>query len=182
MLRTTIAIASMIVTAFLTFVVAAPALSGDDTPRFRDNLPARELAPISLSENEAVRVNNILGLLGEDVGITPSSYDQVRVLAETAVGPLYLIPGANGACLFLVSRSACGDPGAMDAPVNAIVTLDSGGQTLVGGGVADESIQRVEVVAGGRYHGVFPVRNGRFSITLDVPGFQPGDGMQILPS
>ena len=66
--------------------------------------------------------------------------------------------------------------------MNAFVTLDASSNTLIGGGVADDSVRTVEVVAGNVHRGSFPVTTGVFVITLSVPGFEPGDGVRFNPA
>jgi hypothetical protein len=180
MLRKPVVVCLTVFSAFLAFAATSMALGGNAEPRLRSNLPAAALPKQSLSASEAVQINNVLGEASARAGITRDSYDAVRVLTTTAVGPLYLIPGTNGTCMFLDSTSVCGDPGG-SSRFNALVTLDRSGETLVGGGLADSSVKHIEVIVLG--HGVrtsVPVIGGIFAIELAVPDFKPGKGIKFI--
>lgn len=180
MLGKILVLSTTLVTAALTFTVTSFATSEDTTPNLRENLPVRAILAESLAESEAIRISNLLGDLASAVGITPESYGVARRLGTPDNNsPLYLIPGARGVCLVLRASAACGDPGARGSRVNAFVTLDASGNTLIGGGVADDSVRAVEVVAGGVHRRSFPVTNGVFIVALSVPGFEPGDGVRF---
>jgi hypothetical protein len=181
MMRTAVIISITLATGVLAFAATSWAVGQDPEPRLRANLPAAALPAIALDESEAIKINNLLGELGPRAGITLDSYERVRLLANTAVGPLYLIPGTRGACMSLADGAGCGDPGGRNSRANAVVTLDSSGERLVGGGIADASVDRIEVVVVG--HGVrtfVPVAGGVFLIDLTVPGFQPGKGIKFI--
>jgi hypothetical protein len=165
----------------LAFAATSFAVGRDPEPRLRANLPAAALPPIVLDQSDAVAINNIVGKIGSIAGITPESYRQVRLLTTTAAGPLYLIPGSRGTCISLAYAAVCGDPGGPKSRLNAIVTLDSFGDRLIGGGVADDSVDRVEVVVRGHeMRKVVPVTGGVFSIDVSVPGFEPGKGVEFI--
>jgi hypothetical protein len=181
MMRKTLIIGTALATGVLAFTATSLAVGQDPEPRLRANLPAAALPAIALGESDAIKINNLLGELGSRAGITRGSYTQVRVLANTAAGPLYLIPGADGACLALGEGAGCGDPGAANTPLNAVATLDPSSERIVGGGVTDASVDRVEVVVMGYgVRAVVPVVHGAFSIDLAVPGFRPGKGVKFI--
>lgn len=168
-------------TGVLAFAATSFAVDQDPEPRLRANLPAAGLPAFALDESEAIKINNLLGEFGSSAGVTRDSYKQVRVLADTSVGPLYLIPGADSACLALAEGAGCGDPGAANSPLHAVATLDPSSQRLVGGGVADASVDRVEVVVVGYgVRAVVAVIQGAFSIDIAVPGFRPGRGVKFI--
>jgi hypothetical protein len=180
-MRKTLIIGTALATGVLAFTATSLAVGQDSEPRLRANLPAAELPAFALDESEAVRINNALGHVRSRVGITPDSYKEVRLITTTAVGPMYLIPGTRGVCVSLGGGAGCGDPGGSGSRINALVTLDPSGGRLVGGGIADASVDRVEVEVVG--HGVrkfVPVTRGVFSIDIPVPGFQPGKGIKFI--
>jgi hypothetical protein len=181
MMRRALIIGLTLATGILAFAATSLAVDQDPEPRLRANLPAAALPVVSLNEQEAVRINNALGTVSSRVGITPDSYKEVRLVTTTAVGPMYLIPGTRGVCLYFDDGASCGDPGGSGGRINALATMDSSGDRIVGGGVADASVDRVEVDVVG--HGVrqfVPVRRGVFSIDISVPGFEPGKGINFI--
>jgi hypothetical protein len=181
MIRKTAIVVSVLCTTVFAYAATAFALETSPEPRIRSNLPVAALPATALGRDEALRVNNLLGELGPATGVTHQSYEQARRLSETAVGPLYLIPGTRGVCMTLAEGAGCGDPGAADRRVYAVVTLDSSGERLVGGGVAEASVRRVEMrVESSRIHALIPVSRGVFSIDVAVPGFKPDKGVTFV--
>lgn len=179
-MRKAVIIGTTLATGLLTFAATSVAVGRDPEPRLRANLPAAALQATALDETVAIEINNVIAESGSRAGITPASYREVRLLVNTRVGPLYLIPGTTGTCMFLDSTSVCGDPGG-SSRFNALVTLDRSGEALVGGGVADSSVKRIEIIVLG--HGVrtsVPVIDGVFSIELAVPDFKPGQGIKFI--
>lgn len=180
-MRRPLLIVLTLATGILAFAATSFAVGQDPEPRLRANLPAAALPAFALDEREAIKINNLLGESGLRAGVTRDSYKQVRVLANTAAGPLYLIPGADGACMALGEGAGCSDPGAANTPLTAVATLDPSSERIVGGGVADASVDRVEVVAVGYgVRAVVPVIQGAFSIDLAVPGFRPGKDVKFI--
>jgi hypothetical protein len=97
-------------------------------------------------------------------GITPASYTEARKVARTTAGTLFLIPGSQGACLFLAYAVSCGDPGAPGEPMLALIIKPvAGGDSLVGGGITSATASAVTLKAGSRSvrfdsaHGTFAV-------------------------
>lgn len=180
MIRKTLLCAAAAATAFVAFAATSLAVNGDAQPRLRANLPAASLPAVALAREDAIAVNNIVGPISDTAGITPESYSHLRLLSQTSVGPLYLIPGTHGTCLSLRYGAACGDPGG-DARINAIAQLDRPMQRLVGGGVADDSVRSVAVIVVGLgIRETVPVERGAFSFAVSVPGFVPGKGVEFI--
>lgn len=125
------------------------ALGSQTPPQLRSNLPARNLPVTPLPPDIAGETSSLATSAGMDAryGITPDSYAQARRVATTSLGPLYLIPGTNGACLVFASSMSCGDPGAANEPMLALVALNPATGDAVGGGVTSATITSVTVVS-----------------------------------
>jgi hypothetical protein len=181
MTRRVLIAGACLATGVLAFTATSFAVGQDPQPQLRANLPAAALPVVPLDEHEAVRISNALGTVSSRVGITTDSYRQIRLVTATAAGPMYVIPGTSGLCLYLEDGGGCGDPGGSGEPINALATLDSSGDRIVGGGIADASVDRVEVdVVGYGVREFVPVRRGVFSIDITVPGFEPGKGIKFI--
>jgi hypothetical protein len=136
------------------------------------------LPPVALPDDEAVAINNLLGGLASEAGITTESYTQARLLSQTPLGSLYLIPGTLGACVVLAAQFAsCGDPGAEGTPLLALATVTPA-NVLVGGGIAAEGARRIVVSSGGRPIGDAQVVRGVFRITQNEQ-IDARDGLQF---
>lgn len=137
-------VASGAVTLAASFGVASHAFGSSEPPRLRPELPAAALPAFSLDEATSVTINNLIGAPAiSRFGITEASYDQVRRLGVTSVGPFYLIPGSNGACLATTSAVACGDPGAAGEPMLALAEAMRPADPLVGVGITTPVIRHV---------------------------------------
>jgi len=132
------------------FAITSYALANEAPPQLRANLPAAALPTVSLDEETAVRLNNLIGKDGTArFGITPGSYAAVRHLAETSMGTFYLIPGTRGACIATLSAAACGDPGAPEAPSSlALWQLNESMDAVVGEGIATGSTELTTIPLG----------------------------------
>jgi hypothetical protein len=179
MLRT-ITIAAAVVVAVAAFAATSWALRSGDEPRLRAELGASRLPVTKLDSTEAIRLNNLVSDVNVSrFGITPSSYDQVRVLGRTAAGLLYLIPGSRGECLALSYAAACGDPGAPGQRVLAEVVRDPSRKRLVGGGIAIGSVRTVTLATRKRVLTRVPVVDGMFTISTRAR-VRPGEGMHFV--
>jgi hypothetical protein len=99
-----------------------------------------------MSEADEVAVSNLITAGGANqVGITSGSFANARVLARTALGPLYVIPGTDGVCLALASRVACSDYATRTPAVVALFAPDDT-RHLVGGGLVAASASLVTVL------------------------------------
>jgi hypothetical protein len=171
---------SALVAAACAFGVTTYALGSGQGPHLRSNLPARQLPATSLPASLQVSLNNSIGRDGvEHFGITADSYTQVRRIADTPAGVLYLIPGSNGACLvFDGAAASCGDPGASAEPMLSLLIQAPSTDLLVGGGVTSDAIHKV------RHKGVsqsFGVVNGAFVVS-EADGVKPSHGLELIPS
>jgi hypothetical protein len=147
--------------AFLT-----TSLASSRQPQLRANFPAANLPQVALSAGERVTINNLLGIeLGARAGITADSYDHARVVGHTSVGPLYLLLGTSGACLYLNDAVSCGDPAqSPDAPLSLLVS-NRAGNAMVGGGVTAQSARSVSIAAPGAARVTKAVPQGAFVVT-----------------
>jgi hypothetical protein len=141
------------------------ALGSAASPQLPPGFAVADLSPTTLSNADAVAINNLIGAAGADgqYGITSSSYAQARLVASTSAGDLYLIPGDSGACLAFISGVACGDLRSTPAML-ALLTIDPGTGKAVGGGVASSAIRSV-VVTSSTSSVTAPVVGGVFRIT-----------------
>ena len=78
-------------------------------------------------------------------GVTPASFSQTRVLAQTSAGTIYIVPGTKGTCVVLLPAASCGDPGTPGEPTIAIFVQDGATGNLVGGGITDVRTNGVTV-------------------------------------
>lgn len=171
---------SVVLTGVGAFVGASRAvrLENSDLP---PGLPASVLPKAKLSDSTRLDLQNLLGSTAEAYGISTGSYENVRVLAQTAAGPLYVVPGQNGFCLALVQSTlpaaSCGFPN-RDNPVVAIFAPDSSASSLVGGGLTIAGIGGVSVKTpagkSARGRGV----TGGFAIT-PADGFSANDHVEV---
>jgi hypothetical protein len=109
-------------------------------PQRADLSPRLAVAPAKpISTDVQVALQNLIGPeAAREFGISDQSYADARVLAQTAAGPLYVIPGMNGICVALIQShlpaAACGDLSARN-PIIAVLVPDPSDTVLVGGGV-----------------------------------------------
>ncbi len=144
------------------FAITSYARANEAPPQFRANLPAAELSTVSLDEETAVRLNNLIGKDGTDrFGITPGSYEAVRHLADTSVGTFYLIPGTRGVCIATLSASSCGNPGAPGEPSLALMQLNESMDAVVGEGIAIDTTKLITIPLG-------------LDVTARISASQPG--------
>jgi hypothetical protein len=123
--------------------------SGPDLPAW---LPAATLPVVAVPNDAQLAISNLIS--SDDAakyGITPASFLSARVLTQTDIGPLYVLPGATGICLAFSSTPtiACTDDLSQQGPRSAVVALlvpNSAGQ-LVGGGLEATKGARVSLNA-----------------------------------
>lgn len=150
------------------FAITSYALAKEAPPQIRANLPVAELPTVSLDEQTAVQLNNLIGkdAIGR-FGITPASYEAVRHLADTSVGSFYLVPGTRGVCIATLSATACGDPGAPGEPSSlALMQLNESMDAVVGEGVATDVDELITIPLG--LDVTTPVVAGQFHIRQPV--------------
>jgi hypothetical protein len=154
---------------------------GGDQPRPREALPAAALPASVLSASEQIAVKNSLGWAEDQFGINDASLSDVRQVARTEAGPIYLVFGSRGACLYLSGTSACGDPGAPDEPLLALGTAHNG--VAIGAGIASESVRRVSLSVPGRQSISLPLVNGTFVIpsglSVQLPSTAGAEHMKL---
>lgn len=175
--RLSLAIATLVGTFFLT----TNAIGSDPPLDLRPNLPVRDLAPSPPTQADRLAINNLIGAdFATRFGITSESYDVARLIAETSIGRFYVIPGAHGLCLSLASGVACGDPGAPGSQIVAILAPASDGRNLVGGGVADASVDQVTITSGDDSK-QFDVKKGVFLVPPNA-GLRPSSAVTFAAS
>lgn len=131
--------------AALSFAATSSALR-DSAPGLRENLQAKSLPTVALSDADTITASNSIGAeLATAFGIDKASFETARLVTVTSRGPLYLIPGTSGACLILDGGSSCGDPGRSNHPILALATSDPVTGTWVGGGITDDATTAVSV-------------------------------------
>lgn len=114
-----------------------------DHPELQTNLPAAALPTETLPAPARAAFEKIISPAAtEHFGITPASFTNVRRLT-TLAGPLFIIPGEEGACLLLDYAVACGNPGTSGQPILAVLVKPSSRKMLVGGGIATTSVTSV---------------------------------------
>jgi hypothetical protein len=169
---------SALVAAASAFGVTTYALGSGQGPHLRGNLPARQLPAISLPASLQVSLNNTIGRVGVDrYGITADSYTQVRRLAGTPAGVLYLIPGSNGACLvFGTAGASCGDPGASGESMLYLLFQAPSTDVVVGGGITTDAIRQVRQKGTSRS---FDVVNGTFVVS-EAAAVKPSHDLELI--
>lgn len=174
--RTAVSLVVSIGTLVAAFLVTT-AIASPQSPDIRSDLPVAQLQPVSVPRDQRLAINDLLAHeFGARIGITAESYDRAREITRTSVGPLYLIPGTSGACLYLAAAVSCGDPGSPDGPLLALLTLDPSGKRLVGGGVTANSVEQVTIKhpVAGRLS--VAVASGAFVIT-EAHNLSPARGL-----
>lgn len=147
------------------FVATSHGLASGSEQRPRPDLPIAQLPPNPLPDSVKRSVSELVGTVASArYGINPDSYNQIRVVTRTSAGPLYFIPGSNGACLTLRDVVSCGDPGGPGADMLAVLALTPAG-VMAGGGVTTETVRNVKIVADKDGSHVFSV----FQSTFVVP-------------
>jgi hypothetical protein len=147
------------------FTVTSFAQGTEGTPRFRDGLPAVALSQTALDTEQQLAAANAIGEGATNVGISAASFSDVRVIAQTSLGPLILVPGTHGACLVLASSSACGDPGGAAQPLLSLLVSRGVGEPMIGGGIVAAGIHEVTISQGGRSEQVLSAKEGYFEVT-----------------
>jgi hypothetical protein len=171
MSRKTIAFALVAAVIALAFSAGSHALRGTASPQggdpqLRSNVPAGHLPATSLPAAARAAFQAVISPAAADrFGITDASYDQVRRIATTAAGTLFLVPGTHGACLFLTYAVSCGDPGATDEPVLALVVKPVGDDVLVGGGITSTAATSVAIATADGRSARLDSSDGTFSVT-----------------
>lgn len=128
---------AMFVSATTVGMLAFVAVSGatDRSPEFPKGLAVADLPIAPISGSELADIANLIDADAKAaIGISPESYSKARRLAETAAGPLYVLPGTDGVCVVLLPAAACGPVSDGAQPVSVFVPAP-GGSHLVGGGV-----------------------------------------------
>lgn len=171
---------SALLAAVGAFVGASRAV-GLGNPDLPPGLPAGALPKANLSDSARLDLQNLLGSTAEAYGISGGSYENVRVLAQTAAGPLYVVPGRAGLCLALVQSTlpaaSCGLPSRSD-PVVAIFAPDGSAASLVGGGLTIAGVKGVSVKAPNGRSARGRAVIGGFAIT-SADGFSASDHVDV---
>jgi len=156
---------SVIAAGAAIFAGTSFALKRDVSPSVPSVLPASELPTAALSQAARAEMSDLIGEpLAVRAGLSPASYEAVRIVGSTPVGTLYLVPGSSGQCL-VISRvaAACGDPADPRVRMLALVLQTPHGP-LVGGGITTSDVHAaVAVTRHGRIS--VPVSNGRFVLS-----------------
>jgi len=138
---------SLIVVTLGTFVAGSYATSSS-APDLPSWLPAAALPTVAMSSDQQLAISNLLPANdAAQYGVSSDSFANVRLLANTEVGPLYVIPGSSGICLTLASSISCSaSPSPRDGvPVALLIPSDAG--TAVGGGLIANRGASVSIVA-----------------------------------
>jgi hypothetical protein len=138
-------------------------------PGPRANLAAAQLPAVAISASDQIEIKNSLEWAAERFGVSDASLSEVRKLADTEVGPVYLLFGSSGACLYMNHTSVCGDPGAPGQPLLALGTSHRG--VAIGAGIAADSVHSVALTTPSRGSVDLPLINGSFVVhsNLEVP-------------
>jgi hypothetical protein len=157
--------------AVVTFSVSA--LAGAVSTK-RRSLGARALRVASIPPLLRSQIAETIGRDAAVYGITDASYARARVITSTSRGILYALFGEHGACLYLDQAAACGDAGAPDQPLLAMVRSDADGYAI-GGGIAARSVDAVQLVVPSRSPIRIGVADGAFAIPVGA-GARAGPG------
>jgi hypothetical protein len=123
----------------------APSSGFTAGPPLGSDLPYQALTPVVLTASDRATIEKVvIPPLADRYGITASSYATVRKLADTSLGPLFIVSGATGVCVVLGQSMACGNPDTADKRVVAVFDADSVGH-YVGGGVVASGVGTVTV-------------------------------------
>jgi hypothetical protein len=165
--------------AFLgaSFATAAP--GGPDLPAW---LPAAALGKVDISSQQQIEINNLIPSVEADrYGITPGSFNNVRLLANTKLGSLYVIPGRSGVCLALAQAVACADlSGSVErVPAALLISNDSG--QLIGGGLVSNAGFAVAAVRSGGARTAAATTVGGFTFS-SAAGLRRGQTIQVEAS
>jgi hypothetical protein len=151
-LRKLVTAVSVAVVAGAAFVTASWAMSASSTsrPDLPPWLTATALPTVAVPDAAQVAINNLIST--DDAsryGITAESFSNARVLTQTDLGPLYVIPGTSGLCLAVSTPVVtCTDDLSRSGPaVIALLAPNSEG-TLVGGGLVAAAGNRISVREG----------------------------------
>jgi hypothetical protein len=144
----------------------ATSLASSRGLQLRADLPAAGLPQAPISASERLAINNLAKIeLGARVGITDDSYNHVRLVGRTSLGPLYLIFGTAGACLYLADSISCSDPAQSPNTPLSLLASNRAGTAFVGGGVTAQSARQVSIDVPGVGRITKPVANGAFLVT-----------------
>lgn len=153
------------------FLGASMATASPGDPDLPSWVPAAALAKTSVSQHDQIAINNLIpSQEAGRLGISPGSFNNARVLTDTQLGSLYIIPGRSGLCLALSSRAvSCTSIGSTKSSgkvLAALLVANDSGQ-LVGGGLLDRDNRSVAI---DRKDG------SRVSATDTPGGFMVGSG------
>lgn len=112
----------------------SPSPSKPDLPSW---LPAAGLPTVTVPHSDQIAINNLISAYDVNrYGITTGSFSNARVLTQTELGPLYVIPGTRGVCLALQSPViACTDRLSQRKPLVVALFVPNSARQLVGGGL-----------------------------------------------
>jgi hypothetical protein len=137
--------------------------TGPRPPDVPQSLPAAALPTVTLSSDSIASISVLLtGDAAAQYGITSDSFTRVRHLADTALGPLYVLPGSSGLCVVLLPALSCGDP--TTEHLVAVFVGDANGE-LVGGGVLAAGLQHVSISDGPGVRAIADPIPGGFAVT-----------------
>jgi hypothetical protein len=172
-------VAGLVVTAAGMFCAVAYATAAQPGANLPSSLPAAALPIASIGHDAAIALNNLIPVAAaEKYGITEDSYNHVRILQNTEVGPLYVIPGANGVCLALTNTSGCSDYGAGGPVLVALALPGTSGAYDVGGGLTTGAVRSVGARRGDGALGTTKLVTGGF--VLDANTDMPtGDALTL---
>jgi hypothetical protein len=166
----------------VSYALRSSAPSQPGSPQLRPNVPAANLPATTLPPAAQAAFQSIISpAAAARFGITPASYRQARSVASTSAGTLYLIPGAKGACLFLAYGVSCGDPGAVDQPLLALLVKPLSSNSLVGGGITSAAATTVTASVAGGAPQHFDSRDGTFNVN-EAAGLTAGDKIDLATS
>jgi len=164
------------------FGAASRAIGSAVDVGLRPNLPAAALPTVQLTTAQQTALSDAIGpQQAARFGIATASFSQTREVLNTSLGYLYLVPGANGACLVLTNVSSCGDPGTAGEPILALaVSRDS--SDFIGGGIAAVGVGSINVTGTHGATSTVSVRRGVFGVDAPTNGVANGISMSASPT
>ena len=135
---------------------------------------------VAVSDSVRASIASLIGVdAAQQFGISSDSYTQIRQLATTSAGAIYVVPGTNGLCVALLPAVSCGRPGHnADASV-AVFVPDPSGNFLVGGGVTAASAGHVSLHARNGATADATAVDGGFTLSASA-GIKPGQRFEVV--
>jgi hypothetical protein len=138
--RNCLTVVSAIAIAIVSYFAVSSIAVSSTNPDLSSSLPASSLPKATISAADQTAIYDLIPQdYAVSAGITPGSFANARVLRQTELGPIYVIPGAKGGvCLALASSVGCNDGPTDKRLVIAALTEDASGN-VVGGGLVNSA-------------------------------------------